>query len=524
MSNIQKGFKRATKAVILARVSSKGQEDGYSLEAQENNSNAYCQRKGLEVLDTFSFVESSTKGKRKKFHEMLNFINKQNECIAIVSDRVDRSFKETLELNPKLNEGKVELHFVGNGLVLHKDSPASDRTMWNMCVMMAESYVLQLSDNTKRGIRQKVQNGEWPTQAPLGYKNITDENGKRIIIVDQNTAPLIRKVFEMYSTGNYTLRGITKWLSEQGFRGRMGSKYFLSTIDRLLKNPFYYGMMETKSGSLSPHIYPPIIDKHLFEMCQDVRNGYHKQPTQYGCKEYVFRGLIKCADCGTLITPYTKARKTKNGIHYHTYLKCSHYKAQQDGRVCTAEPMNEKEALKQAQEALEKITIAPEVLKVVIDELNKSSLNDMEFLRNKEIAAKKRLACIDTERSSLFKKEAAGLIDETFLTNRLKELKTEEEQLKIDNQGNAQELAKQAYTIERVLNLVNKLPELFKDGSKVEQKRAILKLVLSNVQLKGKNLDFSYEKPFGFLSEGLSCTKFYRERDSNPHALASNGF
>ena len=127
--------KRATKAVILARVSSKEQEEGYSLDGQENNARAYCQRKGLEVLETFSFSESSTKGTRKKFHVMLDFIDEQDECIAIVSDTVDRfqrSFKETLELNPKLNAGKVELHFVSNGLVLHKNSPASDRNMWNM--------------------------------------------------------------------------------------------------------------------------------------------------------------------------------------------------------------------------------------------------------------------------------------------------------------------------------------------------------------------------------------------------------
>ncbi|MCI7043571.1 MAG: recombinase family protein [Spirochaetes bacterium] len=509
---------RAKKAVILARVSSKEQEEGYSLDGQENNARAYCQRKGLEVLETFSFSESSTKGTRKKFHVMLDFIDKQEECIAIVSDTVDRfqrSFKETLELNPKLNAGKVELHFVSNGLVLHKNSPASDKTMWNMCVLMAESYVLQLSDNTKRGIHQKIKDGEWPGKAPLGYKNIMNEHGKRIIVIDPETAPLIKKLFEMYATGNHTLRGLTQWLVDEGFKGRRGSKYFLSTIDRTLKNPFYYGMMKVR-GEIRPHIHGSLIDKHLFDMCQNVRNGYHQQHTHYGSKEFVFRSVIKCADCGTLISPYTKARKTKNGVHYHTYLMCSHYKAKKDGFACTAEQINEKDALQQTQAALEKIKVAPEVLKVALDELQSSTFNDLEYLRNKEIAAKKRLGSIDSERKSLFAKEAAGLIDESFLTDRLKELKTEEDQLKREAQNHTEDKVKQAYTAERVLNLVNRLPELFKNGSKVEQKRAILKLVLSNVELKGKNLYFFYEKPFGLLSEGLSCSKWYRGRDLNP--------
>lgn len=511
-------IKKATKAVILARVSSKEQEDGKSLTAQENNAKAYCERKGFQVLHIFSFVESSTKGTRKKFHAMLDFIEKQNECIAIVSDTVDRfqrGFKETLEINPKLIAGEVELHFVSTGLVLDRNSPASDKTMWNMCVLMAESYVLQLSDNTKRGIHQKIKDGEWPGKAPLGYKNIMNEHGKRIIVIDPETAPLIKKLFEMYATGNHTLRGLTQWLVDEGFKGRRGSKYFLSTIDRTLKNPFYYGMMKVR-GEIRPHIHGALIDKHLFDMCQNVRNGYHQQHTHYGSKEFVFRSVIKCADCGTLISPYTKARKTKNGVHYHTYLMCSHYKAKKDGFACTAEQINEKDALQQTQAALEKIKVAPEVLKVALDELQSSTFNDLAYARNKEIAAKKRLGSIDSERKSLFAKEAAGLIDESFLTDRLKELKTEEDQLKREAQNHTEDKAKQAYTAERVLNLINRLPELFKNGSKVEQKRAILKLVLSNVELKGKNLYFFYEKPFGLLSEGLSCSKWYRGRDLNP--------
>ena len=80
----------ATKAVILARVSSKEQEDGYSLLAQENNAQAYCTNRGYQVLKVFSIVESSTKGNRTKFHEMLTYIKQQAGCIAIVSDTVDR--------------------------------------------------------------------------------------------------------------------------------------------------------------------------------------------------------------------------------------------------------------------------------------------------------------------------------------------------------------------------------------------------------------------------------------------------
>lgn len=511
--------KRATKAVILARVSSKGQEDGYSLDAQLDICSRYAAQKNLEVIETFRIVESSTQGARTKFQKMIQFVSQQDECIAILAhtvDRFQRRFNESIMCEPAILAGKMELHFIQSGLVINADNYYDSNTMWDMNVVGARAYINALKVHTRKGLERKVQKGEWATLAPIGYKNVMDEHGKRIIVVDPKTAPVVKKLFEMYATGNHTLRGLTQWLSEEGFKGRRGSKYVLSTIDRLLKNPFYYGMMETKASGLVPHIYEPLIDKHLFDMCQNVRNGYHQQHTHYGSKKFVFRGIIKCADCGTLISPYTKARETKQGVHYHTYLMCSHSKAKKNGFVCRTEQINEEDALQQTQAALEKIKVAPEVLKVISDALHSSTSNDMEYLRNKEIAAKKRLGSIDSERKSLFTQQATGLIDESFLTARLKELKAEEEQLKREAQNHTEDRAKQAYTAERVLNLVNRLPEMFKNGSKVEQKRAILKLVLSNVELKEKKLYFFYEKPFGLLSEGLSCSKFYRGRDLNP--------
>ena len=87
------------KAVILARVSSREQENGMSIDAQLENLNKYIQRNGLSLLKTFQITESSTTGDRKKFVEMLSFVKAQREKIAIVADcidRIQRSFKESV--------------------------------------------------------------------------------------------------------------------------------------------------------------------------------------------------------------------------------------------------------------------------------------------------------------------------------------------------------------------------------------------------------------------------------------------
>ncbi len=132
----------ATKAVILSRVSSKDQEDGYSLGVQTDRLEKYCARKSLHILQKFQIVESSTKGDRGKFMEIIKLIKQQREPIAFVADKVDRiqrSQKETPILDDLVRKGKLELHFNSEGYVIHQESSAHEMMMWGMGVVIAKS-------------------------------------------------------------------------------------------------------------------------------------------------------------------------------------------------------------------------------------------------------------------------------------------------------------------------------------------------------------------------------------------------
>lgn len=97
-------------------------EEGLSLLAQNNRLHEYAERKGLEIIKSFEIVESSTRGERKQFMEMINFCKKQRETIAIVADTVDRvqrSFKESVLLDELMRQNKIELHFYREGMVLN---------------------------------------------------------------------------------------------------------------------------------------------------------------------------------------------------------------------------------------------------------------------------------------------------------------------------------------------------------------------------------------------------------------------
>jgi|SRR5947207_2911849 len=123
------------KAIILARVSTKEQEEGYSIAAQRQRLVEYCARKNFDVIRTFELIESSTRGERKEFTVMLDFARAQNQTIAIVADAVDRfqrSFKESVLIDELIRKEQVELHFYREGMIIGKGATPTDIMRWDL--------------------------------------------------------------------------------------------------------------------------------------------------------------------------------------------------------------------------------------------------------------------------------------------------------------------------------------------------------------------------------------------------------
>ena len=127
-------------------------------------------------------------------------IRKSKEIIALVADtidRVQRSFKESVVLEELRKEGKVEIHFMREGLVLNVKSNSAQILCWDMGVMFARSYVLQLSDNVKRSKEQAAKNGTSIGLSPLGYLHVLNEQGEKTIVPDPDRAPFIVKLLRL---------------------------------------------------------------------------------------------------------------------------------------------------------------------------------------------------------------------------------------------------------------------------------------------------------------------------------------
>jgi len=269
---------KPAKAIIFAKVSSENQADGHSLEAQVYRAQEYCKRNGLEVIQEFRIAESS--GRSEQFSKVIDYIGKQKEQIALVVDSVDRlqrSFKECSLIDDLRKSKALEIHFCKENFILSDSSSSSVIMRWDFGILGARMYVAGISDNVKRGIQLKLEKGECIGHAPIGYKNVRNEKYEANVIIDAEKAPLIKKMFEMYSLGTHPLGDLEKFAQQNNLTNNFffrseGEPITKNVISCFLQNPFYYGEMYVKSHNKHyPHKYETIITKELFNKCQEVR-------------------------------------------------------------------------------------------------------------------------------------------------------------------------------------------------------------------------------------------------------------
>ncbi len=200
------------------------------------------------------------------------------------------------------------------------DNTSQGKFMLNMAFGQSKYYVDSLSENTKRGLRQKVRMGIFPSQAPVGYLN---DVRTKTIIVDKKRSKIVRLAFERYVKGNQRLEDIAEFLAKSGVTTRTGKRISKTKASFILSNPFYIGLFKY-GGEIHEGKHEPIISKKLFDEAQEMLK-FRGQPERKPQNEpQPFCGLISCASCGMMITAENKTKRQKNGnVHHYVYYRCT---------------------------------------------------------------------------------------------------------------------------------------------------------------------------------------------------------
>jgi site-specific DNA recombinase len=497
-----KGRETLVQAILIARVSDPDQRQ--ALPAQKQRLLSYAERERL-AYEYVEFDESAFKDTRPIFAKLvLEPIEKSKEPVIVVFDKIDRftrdsSSSERQTLNTLRKEGKIELHFPSDNLYVSKDSPAADLFRLDIGIALASYYSSAIRDNVKRRFEQKWRDGEWTGPAPIGYLNQRIDENHTTVIQDSLRAMAIKKAFELRRDG-MPYSGIRVRLLTDGLRTRAGNPLSTSSIEEILKNPFYYGEMLCK-GRLYPHIYEPIVSRSLWDQVQAVNSARRLSKTKHMGNDYIFKSLV-CAYCGYTISSDRKKNK-------YTYLKCTEY-----GGACGAVRTTEEKLVTQVRSIFDSIQIPRAAIELVVEELQKSHASEQDRYKAAIKRLRSRYDQIDNNIKIMYQDRLHGRITAEQYDDMVANLKREQSdilmQLEDHSEGDKQFLINASY----ILELANRAGELF-ESSEVSQKRQLIEMVLSNLKLEGEKLVYNLKAPFDAIAECSQNDSWLRRPDSN---------
>jgi DNA invertase Pin-like site-specific DNA recombinase len=376
-----------------------------SIEAQVTELKEYAKKENLEIALLLTESKTAKNPGREIFEQMLKLIEK-GEANGIISWNPDRLARNSIDggkIIYLLDTGKLQsLKFPTHWF----ENTPQGRFMLSIAFGQAKYYIDNLSENVKRGIRQKLRNGVFPSKAPLGYIN---EPKKKTIELDPKTAKLVRKAFQLFATGKYSYTDIDRFFFQNGIKHHSGNKYLhLERIRSLFKKTFYYGVFEYK-GEIYQGIHKPLISKSLFDKCQEIINRRSKT-YKNNKKEFWFLGLAKCKECGSAITAekhYKYYPKTRGKVRYD-YYRCGKHQGYCSQKYVTATDFEQ-----QIRNIIWSVSLHPKNAKWLINRLHADEVKEKQSIEEKLALLKSRLINIEERLGRLL----TGYLDQVIDTS-----------------------------------------------------------------------------------------------------------
>ncbi len=401
--------------------------------------------KELDYKIVSKFTESKSAkdpDKRVEFYKVLKEIE-SGRADGILCWKLDR-----LSRNP-VDNGRVQW-MLQKGIIKvirtieREYFPENAGLLFSVESGMATQYVMDLSKNVIRGHDAKLRKGVFPNRPQIGYINFrNNETGESYIEKDPERYELVRKMWDLMLTGNYSANKILDIVNKNwGFKTKKtrklgGKELSRSAIYTMFTNPFYAGIITWRGKEQpEPGKHEAMITLKEYDKVQILLGNKGKQRPK--TREFPFTGFIRCGECGCQITAITKTKliKKTNSLKDYHYYHCTRKKKDYN---CSQRKQVKAEVLEeQIEREIEKLTIIPEIKTLILNkhkELNKKEIEDRTNIyetRHKTLVATQaqldRLLDLRlSERISdeEYTEKKTLLVDEV---NRLKELLRETEE------------------------------------------------------------------------------------------------
>jgi site-specific DNA recombinase len=502
---------RHRKAVLYARVSSEEQEkEGFSIPAQLKLLRDYALQQGLDLVSEYLDVETAKKPGRPGFTAMVAFFNKETKrkhlddrCRVLLVEKTDRLYRN-LKDYVTIDDLDVEVHFVKENVVLSPDSHSSEKFMHGIKVLMAKNYVDNLGEEVRKGLREKAEQGVWPRKAPLGYRNFVRPDGKKGIEPDPDSAPLVRRMFEWYATGNYSLHQVVQMVKDSGLNfGRCHN--LAATAHAIFCNRIYYGEFKW-NGKIYQGVHAPLIPRELWQRVQEMMRRRGTRKPRRVRHVFAFSGLLTCGHCGCALVGEIKKGRY---IYYH----CTGYKGK-----CPERYVREEVLEARFTKVLRDLRFDADVLGWVTEALRESHVDERQFHEAAVAKLRAEYDRLQNRIDSMYLDKLDGRISVEFFDAKSSEWRVE--QRRILQAMHDHQAANENYLEEgvRLLELANHAAELF-EKQEPREKRRLLDFVLSNSSWKGGELVPQYRQPFEMIGHAATACADRKATGSSPDDL-----
>ena len=336
-------------AYVYRRVSSEeAARGGISLEIQNYDITQYAAANGIKIIGDYEDAGVSAGlpvRKRPALSRMLDDMERDKPDILLLwrLDRLWRRVSDYYEVKKVLD--KIHCDFFCVAEQNYDTRTATGRLYINIKLSIAENERDQTSERLTAMFRSRAErgivNGGSKT---LGYDIVEDEKGDRRYIVNEEEAEIVRAAFNHYINCG-SISKTSMWLREEYgiVRTQKSLRWFL------FGNAMYIGKKEMRPQGAnhtdkSNILYviddycPPIIDYRTWEVAQSMMEKKDRHPGKKKY-DYVFSSLLRCARCGTPVSPYPTSKKKADGSKYnYKSYRCPTARNQTNivsGKTCT---------------------------------------------------------------------------------------------------------------------------------------------------------------------------------------------
>ena len=477
---------------FYTRISTDEDHQKYSLDAQRDRLDAYCksQYDEYEVIKLYRDASSGTNMNRPGLEEMLyDAENKLFDTLIVFRvDRLSRNVRQLAQMVETLTEFGVVLR---SSTEPFDTSNSAGKMMLQMLGVFAEFEHATIVERTKAGMERKARNGEWGGGfVPYGYQNVEGE-----IVIDEEEAAIVRRMFRNYVHGKKGATKIFKELNDAGLRKRSGVLWDNRAIIIILKNPFYTGVIRWKE-SIFEGKHKGIISKEIFDKAQAILKKRNVQSNGNRFKkgsDFFLTGLVFCSKCGKGLV----GRAANRNGHRHKYYACSNrsYHRGCDLPFIRADIV-EVLTIKEIKAIFLKPELLERVWQLVDQQLREQCPDKSKELRKIMIDIEKTKTALDR----YFEAFETGTLKGDVLSEKIEKLNLRLQQLeeeKVNLEGQIQELEIAALNTTSIIEYIDALETVLESGSN-EQKKHLLRTLVVKVLVHDKDkYEFTFRLPDG---------------------------